>query len=297
MAQNVAGTLVNVNDSISIQTNFVGSVTINLQGASSNQNVVFETTSDGTTWSAVAVYPMALTTGYTMPLPTAQANGDYRYFISSVAQFRVRLLAGTNVAVTLVPLGGSAAGQIITQPTAGTTLQSLADVSVIDGQTIDQRFLMWSQASNRWIAKDITEGLVVATGPVGPEGPKGDPGPQGNPGTNANTYIIAGSFEGTLLANEILLTHVVVLAVTQAAGLVDSKAVSTVAATAQTVLAINQNGTQIGTITFAAGSKVGVVTSPSAVNLNPGDVVTIVAPATPDATLANVAVSIMGGLD
>jgi hypothetical protein len=71
----------------------------------------------------------------------------------------------------------------------------------------------------------------------------------------------------------------------------NSAAQATVVATAQTIFLIRRGATQIGTITFSAGSAVGVVaiTLPT---IAQNDFVTIVAPSTPDATLANIAISL-----
>ena len=61
-----------------------------------------------------------------------------------------------------------------------------------------------------------------------------------------------------------------------------------VAATASTVFVVKRNGTQVATITFAAGATVGVWSS--AVVWADGDFATIEAPTTPDATLADITI-------
>ena len=62
---------------------------------------------------------------------------------------------------------------------------------------------------------------------------------------------------------------------------------ATVAATASTIFTIAKDGTAVGTITFAAGATLGTV-SITAGNLTANQNVTITAPSSPDATLANI---------
>lgn len=68
----------------------------------------------------------------------------------------------------------------------------------------------------------------------------------------------------------------------------NSSAIAQVAATASTVFTLKRNGTTIGTITFAAAATAGSISlSSTAVTL--GQVVTVHAPASADATLADIA--------
>lgn len=66
-------------------------------------------------------------------------------------------------------------------------------------------------------------------------------------------------------------------------------------ATAAAVFNINDNGVNIGTLSFAIGSSVGVVAlTTSPYTLAQGRILTVVAPLTPDTTLADVNVSLGG---
>lgn len=67
-----------------------------------------------------------------------------------------------------------------------------------------------------------------------------------------------------------------------------------VAATASSVFTINQNGSPIGTLTFAASGTVPTVSFSTAVDLEVGDVVTITAPTPQDATLADIGFNFLG---
>lgn len=81
-----------------------------------------------------------------------------------------------------------------------------------------------------------------------------------------------------------------------AANFSGSYAVASVAATASTVFTVTKNGSSIGTITFAISATTGTFTTSggSAQTLAAGDVLAIVAPSTPDATLANVGFALAG---
>lgn len=79
-------------------------------------------------------------------------------------------------------------------------------------------------------------------------------------------------------------------------GLAGSMAVAETAATNQAVFTIKKNDLAIGSFTFAAGSKVATFSFPAAVALTTGDVITIHSPYTQDATLAEVAYTLMGNL-
>ena len=96
-----------------------------------------------------------------------------------------------------------------------------------------------------------------------------------------------GSQSGPTTANLVMERWVAVNPITFPAALFGSVGLAGVAATGSTTYTIEQNGTPIGTMVFAAGGTAATFTAASATVFNPGDVLTIVAPATPDATLAN----------
>jgi len=72
-----------------------------------------------------------------------------------------------------------------------------------------------------------------------------------------------------------------------------SKATGTPAATAQAVFLVKKNGTQVATITWAAAGTVATF-SGSAWSVLAGDIVTLEGPATADASLAGIAVTMIG---
>jgi hypothetical protein len=67
-----------------------------------------------------------------------------------------------------------------------------------------------------------------------------------------------------------------------------------VAATGSTVFSIQKNGTEVGTATYAASGTTATFASLGAVSFSAGDVLTVVAPTTQDATLEGIAICLKG---
>lgn len=78
------------------------------------------------------------------------------------------------------------------------------------------------------------------------------------------------------------------------AGLTESQGHAGVAATAQTDFDLQQNGSSIGTIRFAAAATVATFIKASATVIAAGDRIDIIAPGIADATLADLTFTIMG---
>lgn len=113
--------------------------------------------------------------------------------------------------------------------------------------------------------------------------------------TAANIYRIGFFFTTTPAASEILALHVVSDAMTLPANLTGSVGSCGTNPTASFAIDVQRNGTSIGTITIATGGTFAFATvSGTSKNLAAGDVLKFVAPATPDATCANVAITLKG---
>lgn len=108
------------------------------------------------------------------------------------------------------------------------------------------------------------------------------------------TYDIGGTFETKPGASQVLLRFPFPRDVDIPVGLADSQMVAGVAATAQTIFSIKKNGTEFGTATFAAAGTVATMASATGASFAAGDVITMVAPASPDNTLANLGWCIAG---
>jgi hypothetical protein len=67
-----------------------------------------------------------------------------------------------------------------------------------------------------------------------------------------------------------------------------------VAAAAATTFVLSKNGTQIGTLSFAAAAVIGTVTITTSTAIAAGDVLTLTAPASPDTALQDMAFTLAG---
>ncbi len=110
----------------------------------------------------------------------------------------------------------------------------------------------------------------------------------------ASSIVVSGSFNGRPAANLVLQSYVFAAPVTVPAGFSGSRGTAATAATATTIFSVQKNGTNVGTMVFPASAATAAFTMNSATLFNAGDVLTVVAPTTPDATLANLAWTIMG---
>ena len=107
---------------------------------------------------------------------------------------------------------------------------------------------------------------------------------------------VSGSWPGNPAASQMIERYIFATSVTFPAGLAGSYGNAGTAATAAASFAIAKNGVAIGTMQFAAGATAASFTMMSATAFAPGDVLTIAAPASPDATLANLAWTLAGTL-
>ena len=110
----------------------------------------------------------------------------------------------------------------------------------------------------------------------------------------ASSTIVSGSFSGRPTGNLVLQSYVFAASVTVPAGLSGSRGTAATAATARRHSAFRRTARLSGTMAFAASATTATFTMSSATVFNAGDVLTVVAPAVPDATLANLAWTFMG---
>lgn len=101
---------------------------------------------------------------------------------------------------------------------------------------------------------------------------------------------------GTPSASQKLLRQLFVRDVIFFGDFSQSFATSDVAATASTVFDVYKNASAVGTITFASAATSGTfaTTGSASVSFAPGDRIVIVGPASPDATLADISVTLKG---
>lgn len=107
-------------------------------------------------------------------------------------------------------------------------------------------------------------------------------------GSASVPYDLAFSVFGKPTASENIFRMTSARAFTIPANFAASLAKASVAATAQTVFAISKNGAQVATITFAASGTTGTFSTQGAVSFAIGDKISVSAPGSADATLADI---------
>jgi hypothetical protein len=109
----------------------------------------------------------------------------------------------------------------------------------------------------------------------------------------ASFYDIEAGANGKITANQVLRIVAPVRTITIPAGCAGSFGYTPIPAAATTTIVINKNGSAVGTIVFGAGATNPTFTATSAIVLDPlTDILTIVAPATADASLASVMITL-----
>jgi hypothetical protein len=110
----------------------------------------------------------------------------------------------------------------------------------------------------------------------------------------AKTYLLSGAAAGAPTANARIFHHLAGVAFTLPAGLTGSAGKAKVAATAQTDFAIQIDGASVGTMRFAADATTASFISASGASVAAGDEIEILAPATPDSSLADITWTLKG---
>lgn len=132
---------------------------------------------------------------------------------------------------------------------------------------------------------------------MGAQGLPGATGYTGSAGASALTpYDITSSIYGKPQPNEGVMRITSPRSFTIPANCAGSTATSGTAATSSTTFTILKNGVVVGSCVFAAGSATGIYSSTDAIVVQAGDKFRINAPATPDATLADLDIAILANL-
>lgn len=109
-------------------------------------------------------------------------------------------------------------------------------------------------------------------------------------------YLVAGALGGIPPASVSVGLYVAALAFTLPANLVGSQALAKTAASAQTDLDVQVNGTSKGKLRWGAGATVGSFVWAASVTIVVGDRIEIIAPAVADGTLADLTWTLRGTL-
>ena len=109
-----------------------------------------------------------------------------------------------------------------------------------------------------------------------------------------STYWVDRYVPGQPTGSQLMMYHVLAHTVTFPAGLASSQAACVTAPAAETVYSITHDGTEVGTCTFSPGANAGVFAAAADFTIDPGGLLGIVAPASPDASQADVTFTIVG---
>jgi hypothetical protein len=123
-----------------------------------------------------------------------------------------------------------------------------------------------------------------------------------NSGATAVEFVAAPYDIGTFVAgspeaDEVVLRFVATRAFTLPAGLSGSQVKAGTAADDATDFDVKKGASSVGTISFAASGDTATFTMASATSFTAGDILSIVAPSTPDATLADISFTLAGTRD
>lgn len=110
----------------------------------------------------------------------------------------------------------------------------------------------------------------------------------------ADPYDVGGAYNGVPAADAVIVRYPFPREVVFPASLTGSQGVAETAATAQTDFDILKNGSSVGTMRFAAAGTVATFIMASATTFVAGDILKVVAPAAPDATLADIGFALAG---
>ncbi|AJG19088.1 hypothetical protein [Cupriavidus basilensis] len=86
--QSTSGTLAALNDAVTLATDSLGSVGVNLSGTNAGATVVIEGLIAGTTWDTIKVYPLVAGAAGVMSITAA---GDFEFNCAAFKQVRARL--------------------------------------------------------------------------------------------------------------------------------------------------------------------------------------------------------------
>lgn len=113
-------------------------------------------------------------------------------------------------------------------------------------------------------------------------------------GGEAPKRLISAFLNGTYSASEVVIRYMNATEFTLPASLSGAQISAGTVSTASATFSIRKNGTPVGTITFAAGQATPSVSFTADIAFAAGDVLSLIGPASPDATLADISLSFIG---
>lgn len=109
-----------------------------------------------------------------------------------------------------------------------------------------------------------------------------------------SSYRVDRYTPGIPSAEQLMLFHAVVSTVNYPEALPGSQAVCVTAPDAETVYSVQLDSVEVGTVTFGLGDTVGQFAAPADFQAVPGSLLSIVAPAAPDASQSDVTFTLVG---
>ena len=199
------------------------------------------------------------------------------------SRYHVIVLTGTLPNATTVNLDVDTSHPILLIRDGSNATYSCTVQPATSGTTSDWESVQLQQGDVRYVFHSGVQGHDIGVVTAG----------------NGNVYFKGGKVAtGAFGASEVVHREVVPYRARIRANAVGSQAVLAVAATAQTDFIFKKNGTDVGTIRFAIAGTVGTFVGnfSTLIDLSPGDIITVEAPAGADATASGLAFAIKGHL-
>jgi hypothetical protein len=108
------------------------------------------------------------------------------------------------------------------------------------------------------------------------------------------SYMVDRYTPGQPTASQVMVFHAMAFDIDFPMGLSGSQAACLTAPDAEAVYSVQLDTVEVGTITFAASSTVGTFAAPIAFSTTPGQLLSVIAPSSPDASQSDVTITIVG---
>lgn len=182
------------------------------------------------------------------------------------------LVAGTNVSKTYDDDANSLTLDVL-NVAAGTHSHTSSDVTDFTEAAQDAAASLFTTATHSGVTATYSDAGATLALKVG--------------------FEIGLQIEGVMTSSEVVGRYVATRAFLIPSGATLSQATAGVAATASTTVTLAKNGSSFGTIVWSAAGTTGSFTVASDTSFTAGDVFTATGPASADATLANIGISIV----
>lgn len=271
---------------IAITTNAgTDAVTITATGSGTVTSVGFTATNDDT----VSVSGTPVTTSGTIDSAAVDAGSDKLVGWDDSATKKIYFTLGTGLTTSGTTLNGTAgtvtsvALALASDDTVTVSGSPVTSTGTLTGTAVDagaDKLVGWDDSAGKKIYFALGTGLTSSGTDITTVG--------------AQPYDVVFMLNGAPTASQCLLRHKFARTVVFASGLSPSAGVARTAATAQTDLDIQKNTSSVGTVRWAAAGTAASFIMGSQTTFSAGDIIEVFAPASPDATLANISVTLAG---